>query len=91
MQTLGHIGQHVRLVLRMAQATGLDLVTAHAAGDVTAPDWADIVQACRRCDWTGKCERWLDTHGTAARAPENCRNRNRFDAIGLHHHLATRD
>lgn len=81
MQALGRLMKHFRLVMRMAQTTGTDVQGAMEDGTLPQEDWADMVQTCRQCGWSGKCEDWLDTHEEAGCAPENCLNRARFEAI----------
>ncbi|GHH01639.1 DUF6455 family protein [Pseudodonghicola xiamenensis] len=75
---LGNVMTHVRLVSRMARATGTDLVGAYRAGDLTQEAWVDMVQACRGCSWAGACGDWLEAHEYADRAPTECPNRGRF-------------
>lgn len=81
MRPLGRVMKHFRLVTRMARATGADLLTARTSDDLTQDAWAEMVQTCRRCGWTGHCRDWLDSHDAAEYAPAPCPNRARFDAI----------
>lgn len=81
MSILGKMMHHVRLVGRMAKATDTDLVAAVQAGDLSQQDWADMVQTCRRCQWAGRCDGWLDTHDHQDHAPGTCLNREKFDRI----------
>ena len=78
---LGEIMQHVRLVERMAKATGTDLVGAYEAGELSQEDWAEMVQTCRSCDWAERCGDWLDGHETAPCAPQTCLNRQKFKEL----------
>ena len=78
---LGRIMDHVRLVKRMAKATGADLVAAYEAGDLTQQEWTRMVQRCRACDWTEDCGAWLETHHAVACAPKTCPNRARFKEL----------
>jgi hypothetical protein len=78
MTVLGEVREHVRLVSRMAQATGTDLVGAYEAGDLTQEAWAEMVQACRGCGWAGDCGTWLDAHDQVDHAPKDCPNQARF-------------
>jgi uncharacterized protein DUF6455 len=75
MHKLGDPMEHTRLMVRMGQALGVDLVAAHDAGDLTQSEWASMVQSCRGCEWGGQCHDWLDTHQAADLAPEPCPNR----------------
>ncbi len=81
MPRLGEIMTHLRLVLRMGQATGTDLVTAHRQGHLTQKDWADMIQCCRGCGWANQCPDWLDQHVTATCTPQTCRNQKRFAVL----------
>ncbi len=81
MKVLGKLMTHFRQVGRMAKATDTDLVGAARAGDLAQEDWADMVQTCRRCQWAGRCDGWLETHDHADHAPGTCLNRERFDLL----------
>jgi hypothetical protein len=78
---LGRMMRHVRLVSRMAKATGTDLVEASETGTLTQPDWVDMVQTCRCCTGADRCPEWLDGHPRADAAPPYCLNRDRFDRL----------
>lgn len=81
MQILGRMMKHFRLVSRMARSVDVDPEKAVDAGLLTQRDWARMVQTCRQCGWTGKCEDWLETHEQAGCAPGNCLNRARFEKL----------
>ncbi len=81
MMHLGQIMTHVRLILRMGQATGTDLVAAHKVGRLSQEGWAEMIQSCRGCEWACACPEWLDQNENAPHAPENCPNRKRFAAL----------
>ncbi len=72
---------HYRLVSRMAQVTGTDVVAAAEAGDLSQKRWAGIVQTCRRCQWSGRCQEWLDGHDNVEKAPSTCLNRHQFEVL----------
>ncbi|MES0863065.1 DUF6455 family protein [Ruegeria sp. SCPT10] len=72
---------HLRLVLRMGQATGTDLVTAHRTGHLSQEDWAEMIRCCRGCMWAKQCPEWLNEREVAAAAPNRCPNRARFAAL----------
>ena len=78
MKPLGDSKRHFWLAQRMAKATGADIVGAHQAGDLPQEEWAQMVQACRGCDWTEGCERWLESHPAAEDVPQTCANCARF-------------
>jgi hypothetical protein len=80
---MGDQARHYWLVQRMAKATGVDLVSAMADGEMTQEDWAGIVTCCRGCHWADGCAEWLDKPVDDTRAfPESCLNRKRLVAVG---------
>ncbi|WP_269149751.1 DUF6455 family protein [Ruegeria lacuscaerulensis] len=81
MQTLGAVMTHLRLVLRMGQATGADVVSAHRQGRLSQEDWASMVRACQGCAWARCCPDWLDQNKGATQAPRTCPNRARFATL----------
>ncbi len=81
MKVLGKLMEHVRLVGRMAKATDVDLVQAHQTGDLPQEAWAEMVQSCRRCQWAGRCDGWLDSHDHQDHAPATCLNREKFERL----------
>ena len=82
MKPLGERNAHFWLAQRMAKISETDLVAAMEKARLTQADWADIVQACRGCDWTAGCKRWLDRQSVPVdSAPEPCVNRDRFNAL----------
>ncbi len=72
---------HFRLVLRMGQTTGTDIVGAHRSGRLSQQDWAEMIQFCRGCAWAQDCPEWMDQHEGGAEAPHSCPNRSRFAAL----------
>ncbi|SEJ47732.1 hypothetical protein SAMN05421762_1384 [Pseudooceanicola nitratireducens] len=81
MPKLGHIHTHLNLVRRMGQATGVDLSEAMQAGQVTSPEWAEMVTNCRGCACADSCRGWLDQQSLAGRtdrAPDYCENTATF-------------
>lgn len=78
MTVLGDLPTHVQLASRMAKTTEVDLTKAYDTGALPHEEWADMVQTCRRCQWAGRCDGWLDTHPQAETAPPTCLNRDRF-------------
>jgi len=81
MRTLGKLMHHLQLVSRMAKATQTDLVDAVSAGDINQNDWAEMVQTCRRCEWAGQCQSWLDHNAGSAEPPQSCLNRDQFRSL----------
>lgn len=78
---LGDSNRHYWLAKSMAQATGADIVGAHEAGRLSQEDWAQMVQACRGCDWVAGCVRWLQRTPSASDVPETCANCGRFSDL----------
>lgn len=83
MKPLGDQNLHFWLAQRMAQLTETDLVRAMEKAQLTQADWAEMVSECRTCDWTDKCQKFLDmnTGETLENAPDSCRNQDRFAAL----------
>ncbi len=76
---LGDVTVHYWRVIRMARATGTDLVAATSDGALTQQAWADMVQRCRACPWADGCGRWLDQAAQPPRdTPRTCVNRRHF-------------
>jgi len=82
MQLLGETGRHVRLVMRMGQAAGVDLAAAYDSGAISQQGWCDLVRSCRGCAWAEGCADWLDRQPQRADPPEPCRNRVVLMALG---------
>lgn len=81
-QPLGREREHYWRVLRMAKATGTDLVQAMAEGDLTHRDWARVVTRCRGCGWVDGCAHWLDAGSDEPRpCPDGCRNQKTFEDL----------
>lgn len=78
---LGDMMRHVRLLARMAKATETDLIRALDSSDPDAPDWADMIDTCRRCPDVPACEAWLARHDHAEAAPAICANRDSYAAL----------
>lgn len=90
MRRTGDLMTHVRLMSRMAQATGTDLVRAVDGGTLSQSRWAAMVQRCRRCDWAGACSGWLDAQRDGVQpAPDTCRNGVRFRVLRARQNAAT--
>lgn len=84
MKPLGRLRRRLRLVSGMARATGVDLVAAHENGVLDQHAWAQMVQTCRRCRWSGRCKAWLADPARAAAPdapPAECLNRSRLCAL----------
>ena len=72
----------------MAQATGVDLVAAMRTGTLDIADWAEMVAACRGCEWDKGCDRWLLGQPETAVAPRSCRNRAKLGVLKIEQELA---
>ncbi len=81
MPHLGNIMTHFRLVLRMGQTTGADLVHAHRSGKLSQEEWAEMIQFCRGCSSAQDCPEWMDRQAAGADAPQTCPNRAKFAAL----------
>ena len=81
MPQLGRIMPHFHLVQRMAQAIGADVVAAHRNGRLEQQDWAQMIHACRGCEWAHACTDWLHKNENVEKAPVACPNRAMFAAI----------
>ena len=88
MTPLGDLRRHFLLVKGMAKATDTDVEGAYAAGRLDQDEWAEMVQACRGCQWTEGCEAWLAGGQGAAVAPKPCCNRARLAMLRLEEELA---
>ena len=82
MKPIGNTMDHYWRVIGMANATATDLVSSMSSGQLSARDWADMVEACRRCDWVPECDRLLASDPTLSDAPARCANCFRFAALG---------
>ncbi|APG47704.1 DUF6455 family protein [Phaeobacter porticola] len=84
MQRLGDPLQHMRLMARMGQASGVDLTCAFATGRIGQPEWAAMITRCRGCAEMLRCQQFLakselpqqeTQNGGAAVGPmPDCRN-----------------
>ncbi len=75
MQLLGETGRHVRLVMRMGQVAGVNLVAAYDSGTISQQGWCDLVRSCRGCAWAEGCADWLDRHVLMALGRTQAANR----------------
>ncbi|WP_204112932.1 DUF6455 family protein [Shimia biformata] len=82
MKPLGKTNTHYWLAQQMAKITETDLVTAMEKAELTQADWAEMVTACRGCNWGDKCQKWLDLHPEPVEtAPKSCCNGTRYEAL----------
>lgn len=80
-QVLGKLRDHYWRVLRMASTIGLDLVAIRKGGHLSSHDWAEIVTACRGCEWADKCDVWVNRSDMVQCAPSTCVNRKKFEML----------
>ena len=82
MSMFGKIERHSALMNRMSDATGADIVSGMAGGDISETDLRRSVVNCMRCRMVGPCEDWLEKTGQGpAQAPEFCRNKAMMDRL----------
>lgn len=81
MNGMGQIMRHMRLVLSMGRATGVDLVDAHACGRMSQADWAGMVRRCQSCSEAQVCYDWLARNDTCGPTFETCPNRAMFGQL----------
>lgn len=83
---LGDPARHFWLTRSVARTMGVNLSEAMAAGQLSAPGYAQMVNSCRKCRNTARCEAWLSVgRGAPASAPDHCPN------AGVLSRLARRD
>lgn len=80
---LGNTMDHYWRVIDMANTVGVDLAKQREDGVLTDALWADMVQQCRKCQWLGGCQKFLDTSEGVQTAPFDCMNADRFEAFKL--------
>lgn len=82
MTELSRLSTDARMVHRMAQSNGLDLVDLVRHGRVSADDISDVIQSCGRCANKTGCKSWLNAHHTPVETtPGFCRNKPWFDDV----------
>ena len=73
--------RHARLVSKMADRIGLDLVEAMQRGQVDSEDLRGMVNRCAGCTNPEACSDLLADGHTHGVAPEYCRNAHIFEAL----------
>jgi hypothetical protein len=72
---LGDPATHFFLTRSVARVMGVNLSEAMAAKDLTAAEYAEMVNRCRQCALVTTCQNWLGEKRTRpAAAPEHCCN-----------------
>lgn len=71
----GSFDRHFWLTRSVARTIGVNLSDAMQHKRLTADDYEQMVDRCRRCGHAHLCERWLAAHGAgrAEAAPPHCR------------------
>lgn len=70
MQPLGDAMHHLNLLARMGKAMDVDLAQAFARDEISAADWAEMIQSCRGCSIPQGCQRWLEAMERGAETPD---------------------
>ena len=70
--------RHARLVSKMADRVGLDLVEEMQRGQIDAEDVRMMVHRCQGCTDPEACEKLLAQGQPLEKPPEYCRNANVF-------------
>lgn len=78
MKPIGNALDHYWRVIGMANATNVNLVEAMDQHRLSQKEWADMVNACRHCDWVTECDRLLSRSPDLQDAPHRCANCFRF-------------
>lgn len=78
MQPLGNGRDHFWRVIKMADATRVDLSEALDQGRITLDDYARMITQCRGCSAVGTCDRLLASWPMLQTAPGYCENRDTF-------------
>ena len=81
MKPIGKSMDHYWRVIGMANATDVNLVQAIEENRLTAQEWANMVETCRRCDWVPDCDRLLARDPKLQDAPSRCANCFKFASL----------
>ncbi|MDA7429964.1 DUF6455 family protein [Primorskyibacter aestuariivivens] len=88
MRPLGPRLSHFWKLQNMLRVTGTDATEAFDQGDLTQKQWAELVETCRGCQWTGGCNRYMERARLAGHqedAPPQCRNQEALAALRAAH------
>lgn len=76
------IDRHADLVVRMADALGVDLAEEVMRGTVSPEEVRAAFLTCVSCSNPDGCETWLQAQtGIAEAAPDYCRNKARLEGL----------
>ena len=78
MHPLGNARAHFWRVIKMANATDVDLSSALDEGRITSQAYADMITGCQGCAQVGKCDRLLAQRPELPDAPDYCVNKATF-------------
>lgn len=74
--------KHERLVSRMADTLGLDLIAEVQRGNLAPSELRNRVFRCVGCDCAEACSEWIEAHSNGAdTAPTYCRNSQMFSDL----------
>ena len=70
--------RHARLVSKMADRVGVDLIEDMQRGEIDSEDLRMMVHRCEGCTDPEACEKLLETGAMLDNPPAYCRNAERF-------------
>ncbi len=70
----GYLSKSIGLLSYAARAAGVDLGAAMKSGQITAVDYAQMVQRCNSSTCALKCQHWRSSSDQHAGAPSFCTN-----------------
>lgn len=82
---LGDPATHFFLTRSVARVMGVNLSEAMAEHELSAADYAEMVNRCRQCQKVATCQEWLGQKRTRpAEAPEHCCNADILRRLAEH-------
>ncbi len=73
--------KHARLVSKMADRAGVDVVENMQRGELNSEELRTMVHRCEGCTDPEACERLLESGAQLDNVPSYCRNADRFDQL----------
>ena len=73
--------RHARLVTKMADRVGLDVIESMQRGELDSENLRQMVHRCEGCTDPDACEQMLDSGAQIDNPPSYCRNANRFEQL----------
>lgn len=77
----GYLGKSIGLVSSTARAIGVDMGAAMQNGDITALDYARMLQTCNSSGCGMKCQQWRNSPERKDSAPSFCPNHAMFERL----------